>query len=586
MRIARSPSLPTDPALSDPTASIAGLFALAAAFGVALLVVLLPRARALRERLEQASALQDAPQTLEYQGRRIDVRFGAAQDGAPLLLSTAIARQPALRLRPLTRLDRFARRCGLARVAASGDADFDRLVLVDCDYRELAAVMLREPATRSAVLALLAAGARRLNLAGSQLVAEFRPATAADDTLDLLRRRAARVGELAQQLPALVGALTPISTLWPMRRLSLLAGCVVLPLLAFSACAFGLRAYPPLDLQALVLDALRNAPLWWLALLVPALLWLRGHPDSARLLPPSLLAATLAAPAAAIATDLLRNGRDARAARDTVVAVTGSVMLSGATAPTLRWSSTALQQRGLFGTTHALSADVDEAQWRNTPIARARLQARIAPGALGHPWLLAVSATTAADDGAIDAVPAPVAEADPPAQGTALQLAVALPPADVSGPALLDQARTLYSDGALGAARETLDRAVLQLERENAAATVRADAHWYRATVYGSLGIAFERQQEADARAALALVPGHTGAALLLDDVLLGRRRYADALDLWNLVLAEQPAYRYGHYKRAQLLATLGQLAEARSEAQATCELGERAACELLDSFQ
>lgn len=560
--------------------------------GVAALVVLVPRNGGLRQRLAQANARDEAPQTLEQLGRRIDVRFGTAAQGAPLMLSTPIARQPLLQIRPLTWLDRLGRRCGLARVISSGDPGFDQQVLLSSHYRELPSVMLREPATRATALALFDAGARHLSFAGSQLVAQFGAGNEGDDTLEQLRKRAALLAGLAQQLPVFVGALTPVTPLWPARRLSLLIGCGVLPVAAFATCMFGLRNFPPLDLQALVVDALRHAPLWWLAMLGPGLLWLRGHPDSSQLLPPTLLAATLAAPAAAIATDLLRNGRDAAVARDTVVAVTGSVMLSGAQAPTLRWSSTALQQRGLFGALHALSVDVPEPQWRSTPITRARLQARIAPGALGHPWLLSVATATAADPAEPEMIPpsavppaapsAASAAADP---GTQLQLASGFHSPDGSGAALLERARALYSDGELAAARAQLDRALLQLERENATSTARADAHWYRATLYSSLGTPFEPQQEADARAALALVPGHTGAALLLDDVLLRQRRHADALALWEGLLAVRPDYRYGRYKLAQLLATLGRIPEARREAQATCKLGEQAACELAESF-
>ena len=63
---------------------------------------LLPRSRALRQRLEQANAREAAPQTLEHLGRRIEVRFGVAGQDAALTLSTPIARQPPLHVRPLT----------------------------------------------------------------------------------------------------------------------------------------------------------------------------------------------------------------------------------------------------------------------------------------------------------------------------------------------------------------------------------------------------------------------------------------------------------------------------------------------------
>ncbi|MDP9140210.1 MAG: tetratricopeptide repeat protein [Pseudomonadota bacterium] len=553
-----------------------------------MLVFLLPRARALKQRLERADARRTPPQTLQHEGRSVSVRVCARPTGIPqFVFATPIARQPPLQIRPLGWLDRLGRRCGLARVAASGDAEFDRRVLVSCDYRELAAVALREPATRAAVLALMDAQVCSLNFGNGQLTAYFDASGDPADRQDLLEQHAALLRNLAEQQAAFVGTLSPMTPFWPIRRIVLLMGCALLPLLAMGACALLLELRTPLDLQAVVVDALKLSPLWWLGTLVPALVWLRGHPTSAQLLPATLVATTLAAAPAAIAFHLARNGSDAEAARDVVVAVTGSVMLSGTRSPTLRWSSTALQRRGLFGAPHSLSAQVGELQWHDTPIARARLHARIAPGALGHPWLVSVVAEAAAENGiaAVDN-PLPSERAiDAVVHGPQPQLALRLPMPGGQGAALLAQAKSLYTDGELPVARQRLDQALAQLDREGAPATIRADAYWYRATIYSSLGAPFERQQEMDARTALTIMPGHTGAALLLDDVLFRSRRYSEALQLWEVVLAQKPEYQYGHYKRAQLLATLGVLSEARVEAQTTCRLGERAACDLADSF-
>ncbi len=554
-----------------------------------MLAFLLPRARALRRRLEQADARLMPPQTLQHEDRSINVRVSArpARGVPQFILSTPIARQPQLLIRPLGWLDRLGRRCGLARVATSGDAAFDRRVLVSCDYRELAALTLGEPATRAAVLALMDAQARSLHFGNGQLAAHFDAAGAPAHRQDLLEQRAALLAGLAARQAAFVGALTPMTPFWPIRRAVLLTGCVLLPLLAIGACAALLELRTPLDLRALVVDALGLSPLWWIATLVPALAWLRGHPTSAQLLPATLLATTLAATPAAIAFNLARNGGDADAARDVVVAVTGSVMLSGTRAPTMRWSSTALQRKGFLGTPHSLSAPVSELQRRDTPIAQARLRARIAPGALGHPWLVSVTAETASED-SIAAVNKPLPSErtlDAVLHGPQPQLALQLPMPEDQGTALLAQAKSLYADGELRAARQRLDQALAQLDREGAPAAVRADGYWYRATIYSSLGVPFAPQQEADARTALTIMPGHTGAALLLDDVLFRSRRYNEALQLWEIVLAQQPTYRYGHYKRAQLLASLGIVSEARAEAQTTCRLGERAACDLAESF-
>lgn len=570
--------------LSDLTASIAGLAALTALFGAALLLFLLPRARALRSRLQRASMRHWAARTLYLGDRSVDIRIGPrTHRGIPqMIFSTAVARLPALQIRRPGWLDRAGRRCGLSRIARSGDIDFDRRALVSCDYRELAALLFREPATRSAVLALLDAQARLLQFDDGELSAYFDVDGSPEAIEEQLRPRAELLAALARQPKSIIGALTPMTALWPLRRMSLLVGGALLPLLAIGTCAVFLDQYAPLDLQALVLDALKLAPLWCLLALAPALILLRGHPDSARLVPAALLASGIAAAPAAIAFNLARNSADAVAARDATVAVTGSVKLSGPQSPTLRWSSTALQRRGLFGGPHSLSTEVNEVQWQSTPIARARLHARIAPGALGYPWLVSVSATSVAndepaiDEGASRAVTV---------AGPALRLSYQLMLPQQRGDDLLALAKVLHDDGKLLPAVRQLDQALAQLEREGAPPQVRAETHRYRAMIYAKLGAPFDAQQEADARAALALVPGHAAATALLGDILIGRRAYDEALQLWDVVLAHQPDYQFGHYKRAQLLAATGALVEARNEALATCRRGERSACDLAESF-
>ncbi len=584
----RSPSNRSGGCTSDLTASIAGLAVLTALFGAAMLLFMLPRARALSRRLEQAGTRRWTPQTLDLGDRSVSVRISPLpRRGTPqLVFSTPIARLPALQIRRPGWLDRLGRRCGLTRVAGSGDAAFDRRALVSCDYRELAALLLRDPATREAVLALLYAQACMLRFEDGELSAFFEASGHPEALQDSMQQRAGLLAALARQPMSIIGALTPMTPWWPLRRVGLLIGGALLPLAAIGACVAFLDRYAPLDLQPLVLDALKLAPLWWLGALVPALIWLRGHPDSARLVPVALLASGIASAPTAIAFNLARNGGDASVARDTVIAVTGSVKLSGAQSPTLRWSSTALQRRGLFGAPHSLSTQVSEAQWQATPIARARLHARIAPGALGYPWLVSVAAASVLEDNRPVAKPAadrPASRPDMPGLELRLNHQLTLPAE--RGDDLLAQAKALYGDGNLPEAGQRLDQALAQFEREAAPPVVRAEAHWYRAMVYGKLGSPFDAQQEADARAALALAPGHSGAATVLDDLLISRRNYVEALQLWEGVLARQPDYQFGHYKRAQLLAATGALVEARNEAQVTCRLGEKAACDLAESF-
>lgn len=578
----------------ESVASFAGLVVLATVLAAVSIAVRVSRARAQVAQLDALGIDAAAGRALEHGGRRLTAQCAGheAHGSRHLLLSTPVAELPRLVIVRLRWLDRLARRCRLAVVAATGAEDFDRRYLVDCSYRELAGVLLREAAVRAAVQELFDAGARELQLARGQLRARFDLAAlpAGDDAEPTLRHWSAALARVAAALPPFTGALTPIAPTWRGRRLALLCACVLAPVVALALCAIWHDAYMPLDLQALARDALASLPLVLPAVLLPGLLLLRGHPTSGRLLPALLAATAVATPPALVAATLFRNGYgEPQAQRVVLVGVTGRERLADAVPPLHRWSSTQLQRRGLLGALYPITAEVAEPVWRDEPLERAHIEVHIAAGRLGHPWIAAARAlieesaarpVSAADSrGEAVETPAPTA----PALG--LALAPLLSVAPQSGAALLAQARTLAQGEALAEALQVLDRAILALQAEHAPAPLRAQAHGYRAELYGRLGGSFEAQREADARAALALAPTQLEAALLLDDVLVRRARHEEALQLWTLLLQGRPDDRRGRFHLARTLATLGRIDEARRAAIAACRAGEAPACELLDSL-
>ncbi|SFF53456.1 hypothetical protein SAMN04488120_10788 [Fontimonas thermophila] len=582
-------------AQSASIASYAGLWALAIGLAAALIAVRAWRAHT-QAVLLRALGLDATARRFEYGSRRLIARVAEqkAHGRRHLFLSTPAPELPRLSIMRLRALDRLARCCHLATIVPSGNRDFDRRHLIDCDYRELAGALLRAPAAREAMQTLFDLGARTITLARGQLRAQFDIAALlpADTAEAKLHRWGHALAELATALPPFTGALTPVTTAWKARRLMLLVTCALAPIAALAACMIGYETYPPLDLPALVRDALAALPLALPAALLPGLVLLRGHPTSGRLLTPLVAAVIAATPPALVAAALLRNGHgEAQARHVVVVEVTGRERLADTVPPRYRWLSAQLQARGLFGSPRPIVAEVPEAVWQQTPLDRAHIELHIAAGRLGHAWLAAVRPLTDPPHTA-PPPPAPVPATDeaphaaiPQTSPRTLALAPSLPTRAASGAVLLAQAHAHERAGALTEALRLLDEAIIALQAENAPATLRAQAHAARAALYGRLGSSFEKQREADARAALALAPAQLEAALILDEVLVRRARHEEALQLWTLVLQQRPDDRSGRFHLARTLATLGRTDEARAAADAACSAGEAPACTLRDSL-
>lgn len=573
--------------LGGIAASFAGLIVLATLLAVISVAVLLVRVRAQGTLLETLGIGSDAGRAFELGGRKLVARLAPQDRRGSLSLSTPIATLPRLSIERLRWIDRLARRCRLAAVAATGADDFDRRYLVDCAYRGLAAVLLRDAAVRDTVRALFDDGLTALRLEHGQLTARFDVSRlSADDNAETqLQHWAAALAQLGGALPPFTGALTPIAPLWRGRRMTLFVACTLLPLLSLSLCAIWHDAYMPLDLQALARDALVPLPLLAAAALLAGALLLRGYPTSGRLLPVLIVATAVSTPAALIAAALLRNGHgDAQAPRTVVVDVTGRERLWDTVPPLHRWSSTQLQRRGLLGAMWPVTAEVAEPLWRELPT-QARIRVKIAAGRLGHPWIVETEPFIAAPAATPEPVPVPHTISAAPGQALRNMTLESHLSAVESGAELLAKARALDSDDALPRALELLDRAIAALRAEGAPAATRAEGHGLRAALYARLGASFDGQREADARAALALAPTHAQAALLLDEVLFRGARFEEALQLWKAVLQREPASRRSRFQLARALATLGRTAEAKTEAGTACRAGETSACELLESL-
>lgn len=372
--------------------SFAGLIVLATLLAVISVAVLRARVRAQSTLLEALRIGAGAGRPLEYEGRKLVARLAAQNRRSirTLSLSTPVATLPRLSVERLRWIDRLARRCRLAAVAATGADDFDNRYLVDCAYRELAAVLLRDAAVRDAVQALFDDGVRVLCVEHGQLTAQFDVSGLLEGAAGeaQLQRRAAVLAQLGNALPQFTGALTPIAPLWRGRRIVVLATCTLLPLLSLGLCAIWHDAYMPLDLQALARDALKPLPILApVALLLGALL-LRGYPTSGRLLPVLIAGVAVSTPPALVAAALLRNGRgDAQQTRTVIVDVTGRERLWDTVPPLHRWSSAQLQRRGLLGAMRPIAAEVAEPLWRDAS-GRAHIRVEIAPGRLGHAWIV------------------------------------------------------------------------------------------------------------------------------------------------------------------------------------------------------
>lgn len=485
-------------------ASFAGLVVLATLLAVISVAVRLVRVRAQATQLDALGIGSGAGRAFELGGRKLVARLAPQDRRGNLSLSTPAATLPRLSIERLRWIDRLARRGRLAAVAATGADDFDRCYLVDCAYRELAAVLLRDAGVRAAVRALFDDGLMALRLEHGQLIARFDVSRLpADDNAETqLQRWAAALAQLGSALPPFTGALTPIAPLWRGRRRALFVACILLPLLSLSLCAIWHDAYTPLDLQALARDALMPLPLLAAAALLAGALLLRGYPTSGRLLPVLIVATAVSTPATLIAATLLRNGHgDTQALRTVVVDVTGRERLWDTVPPLHRWSSTQLQRRGLLGAIWPVTAEVAEPLWRELPD-RARIRVEIAPGRLGHPWIVETEPFVAVPAARPNPEPVPVAvpETISAAPGQALRrLSLASHRSAVeSGAALLTQARALDPAAALPDALAVLDRAMATLQAEGAPAATRAGIHGLRATLQARLGASFDDQREAD----------------------------------------------------------------------------------------
>ncbi|MEW6167695.1 MAG: hypothetical protein AB1651_08350, partial [Pseudomonadota bacterium] len=322
--------------LDSIAATLTGLAVLAALLALVALRASMPRLQRRGAQLDALGLGAGAARALELGGRRLAAQLDDPRERDMLVLSTPVVELPRLVVTRLRRVDRWARRWRLAPVAFTGSTGLDDRYLVDCDYRELAGALLRGGMIRQTVDALFDAGVLELRVDRRLLRARFaltRLLGSADPEAQL-RHWGQALARLGNALPVFTGALTPITVAWRLRRSTVLAGCIALPLVSLGGCAVLYDIYTPLDVQALACDALMPLPVAWLSGFALGMVLLRGHPSSGRLLPGLALAVLLSAPAALTALALLRNGDgDQARARMHVVAVTGREYRAGTDLP-------------------------------------------------------------------------------------------------------------------------------------------------------------------------------------------------------------------------------------------------------------
>lgn len=507
-------------------------------------------------------------------GRPVTVRMQSRRQNHPgmLALSTPTTVSSHLSIEPLRALDRLARALGIAANRTSPDTALGRDYLIDGHSEELAHALLRDPLAREAARQLMKDGAHRIQLNARQLTAYFPPSTLCNTTSPKLQLQewVDALADIAAGLPDRVPSLRSSSSAgW--RRLALYCAVILLTPGALVACVLAGYQWPPLDWQAAAHQALPMLAPAAMVTLAIGLLLLRGQATSGRHLP-ALLPLLLATVPACIAIELARNGYPMQGLNPPQLLAVSDQYFDDQSR--WFWRSNQVQTRDLLGQHHDLQVEVPAtSRWRAVPLNTARIRLQTAPGARGLPWIAA--RTSALDPNAAPAATAVAADqASPEHGGTTTRTDT-----PASSESLLRRARAHDRRNEHQEALRLYAQAIDAQQQEQAADNLRANTYWYRASTYAAMGEDFDAQREADCRAALALLPAHTGAALLLDGVLMRQNRYSEALLLWHELLKERPGYAYGRYKRARVLLTMGRDTEAAREAAHACALGAAVAC-------
>jgi tetratricopeptide (TPR) repeat protein len=565
-----------------------GVFAASIVLSMVAIARLLSRVRQAREGGRGTLSLSEGqPRSFVFNDRKVEAQLhrGRQRSPARLSLRTAAPDGPKLSIRKLIAVDRLARAVGLAPRpddAARLSAEF----LIDSNQQEAIAALERSIGVRSATQVLMSAGATSIDWTKGAL--ELRipllKLTAHPDPDATLQEWAEQLDLLARSLPRQITPMTEVTPRWPLRHGLGWLLCVLGPIVGIAALIMTFKDYRPLDALPLATEAMQYWPWAALAGCFAALLLVRGHPSSGRLAAALLPMTLLTTASLMLAAYLLINGEgyfsdEQQTLSYQTLPVTKSIR-SGKNHDRYYWEADALQLRDLIGTHHALRKPITYARWKQDAYYGVQLRVGIASGALGHAWIQDVRIIKpgrAADSQAASAPATPSTERTP---------AIAKPMVAEESPLTLrlQQAKAQYRAKDYTASRQSLDTAIALFEQNPDAASdaEKAEAYWYRASVFANLGEDHDTEREADARAALAIRPDHTGAALLLDGVLVRQQRYDEALALWNDVLTRKPAYSYGRIKRGRIHLALGDAESARADMQAACEAGQQAGCELL----
>jgi hypothetical protein len=292
------------------------------------------------------------------------------------------------------------------------------------------------------------------------------------------------------------------------------------------------------------------------------------------------------------------NGAYGEGVREVMVATTGKDWRGRPGDLEYVVSSTEFMVTGLFNGARPVTVPVDRTLWRDFDPARGSITLRIGNGALGVPWIERRGVRAAAPDGAQDrqrdASQAAPIESSPNAETVAprpqvdvetlREAAKRTEPAPsrraTKAPELLKAANTHYTARRYVDASIYYSSAIAELRAHDAPPKALADALWRRASTYVNLGPENDAAVETDCREALALNPHASGPTLILEGVLVRNGRLDEALALWNDYIPQRPKDAYALVKRARVLQSLGQTAQAKQDAREACRRGEKAGCE------
>lgn len=150
--------------------------------------------------------LANVPETRRHGDVEFEVQYLASVNSRPSML---VVRMPAappttIQFNEHTLFDRLAKRVGLARVPASGDAAFDNAIYARASSADYAEAYLADPKTRAAVVVLVKSGFREVRLKRKHIEAvwiNFDPKK--QDRPSLTEDVAAIMSVLVTRLPAL-----------------------------------------------------------------------------------------------------------------------------------------------------------------------------------------------------------------------------------------------------------------------------------------------------------------------------------------------------------------------------------------------